>query len=167
MMDNVVRNLRVVWRAESIIADIHLRQLLMRSSLRGAAAFAGLVAVLMMNLAGYFALEQAWGAIWASVGIGLINLSIAGLLLALAGRSLPGRELQLAIEVRDTALKALELDALAAQKQLVEIRDEIRGVRQVVAGFVRNPLDAVLPSVLVPLAGAVVKSIAKPIKDKE
>ena len=162
MMDNLVRNLRVLWRAESIIADIRFRQMMTRSSMRGIAALLGAFAFLMGNLALFFALEQSWGAIWAAALIGLANLLLAIILLAMAERSRPGREMELALEVRNTALQALEKDAQVIQQQLTEFRDEVRGVREAVLGFVRHPLDAVLPSMLVPLAGAVIKGLKKP-----
>lgn len=161
-MDNLVRNLRVLWRAESIIADIRFRQMMARSSMRGIAALLGAFAFLMGNLALFFALEQAWGSIWAAALIGLANLLLAIILLAVAERSRPGREMELALEVRNTALRALETDAQVIQQQLTEFRDEVRGVREAVVGFVRHPLDAVLPSMLVPLAGAVIKVLKKP-----
>ena len=161
-MDNLVRNLRVLWRAESIIADIRFRQMMARSSLRGIAALLGAFAFFMGNLALFFALEQAWGTIWAAALIGLANLLLAVILLIVAERSKPGREMALALEVRNTALQALETDAQVIQQQLTEFRDEVRGVREAVVGFVRHPLDAVLPSMLVPLAGAVIKGLTKP-----
>lgn len=162
MMDNLVRNLRVLWRAESIIADIRFRQMMARSSMRGIAALLGGFAFLMGNLALFFALEQAWGAIWAAALIGLANLLLAIILLVVAERSKPGREMELALELRNTALQALETDAQVIQQQLAEFRDEVRGVREAVVGFVRHPLDAVLPGMLVPLAGAVIKGLKKP-----
>ncbi|MFC1455958.1 phage holin family protein [Microvirga arabica] len=162
MMDNLVRNLRVLWRAESIIADIRFRQMMTRSSLRGIAALLGAFAFLMGNLALFFALEQAWGTIWAAVLIGLANLLLAIILLVVAERSKPGREMELALEVRNMALQSLETDAQAIQQQLSDFRNEVRGVREAVVGFVRHPLDSVLPGMLVPLAGAVIKGLTKP-----
>lgn len=161
-MDNVARNLRILWRAESIIVDIRLRQMMARSSLRAVAALLGAFAFLMGNLSLFFALEQSWGHIWAAALIGLANLLLSVVLLIVAQRSKPGREMELALEVRNSALEALETDAQALQQQLAEFRDEFRGVRDAVVGFVRHPLDSVLPSLLVPLAGAVIKGLKKP-----
>jgi hypothetical protein len=55
MIENMIRNFRALWRAESIIADLHFRQLLSRLMLK---AFAGLIAVfglLMLNVSAFFA----------------------------------------------------------------------------------------------------------------
>jgi hypothetical protein len=161
MMDSLVRNLRVLWRAESIIAEIQVRQALTRSGLRGLAVLLAGFAFLMLNLAGFFVLERIWDPAWASAALAAVNLGLAGLLLALAGRTQPGRDLALAVEVRDTALQALEMDARVLQKQMVDMTEDVRSLKKAVVGFVRNPMDAVLPSMLIPLAGAVVKSIAK------
>lgn len=162
MMDSIVRNLRVLWRAESIIADIRFRQVMMRSSLRGAAALLGLFAYAMGNLAVFFALDQAWGPIWAASAVALGNLLVALLLLVIAERAKPGREMELALEVRNSALQALEADAGVIQVQLMELRDEVRGMKQAVTGFVRHPINSALPAMLVPLAGAVIKNLKKP-----
>jgi hypothetical protein len=166
MMDNAVRNLRVLWRAETIIADIRLRHVVTRSGLRGAAALLGVFAFLMVNLAAFFALEQVWGPIWAAAAIAFVSLLAAALLLTIAARAKPGREMELALEVRNTALQALEVDAHSFQKNLVELREEIRGVRQAVTGFARHPIDSLLPSLIVPVAGALVKSLKKADADK-
>jgi hypothetical protein len=161
MMDNAVRNLRILWRAESIVADICLRQMMTRSSLRGIAALLGVFAFLMTNLSLFFALQQDWGLIWAAAVIALANLLLSIVLLIIAQRSKPGREMELALEVRTSALQALEADAQGVQEQLAEFREEVRGVREAVVGFVRHPLDSVLPNLLVPVAGAVIKGLKK------
>ena len=162
MMDNAARNLRILWRAESLIADIRFRQMMTRSSLRGLAALLGALAFLMGNLSLFFAIQQAWGSIWAAAVIALANLLLAVVLLIVAQRSKPGREMELALEVRNGALQALEADAQALQQQIVGFRDEMREVKEAVVGFASHPLDSVLPGLLVPLVGAVIKGLKKP-----
>jgi hypothetical protein len=161
MMDNLIRHLRILWRADSIIADIYLRLLVTRS---GLVSFAGLIAVfglLMLNLAGYLALEQVWGRVWAAVAMGLIDLFISLLLIVIAARTKPGRELDLALEVRSIALRGLENEAAAAQAELVALRDEFRAVKENLTRFVKHPLDTALPALIGPLGGLVLKSIKK------
>lgn len=165
-MDSIARNLRVLWRAESIIADIKLRRLIMRSSLWGIAALLGLFAFLMGNLAVFFALQQAWGPVWAAAAVAGGNFALALILVLVAHRNPSEREMELATEVRDLALQELQADAAALQEHVLEIREEVRGIRQGIGNFVRHPLDTVLPSLLVPLAGAILKGLRKAGEDK-
>ncbi|WP_112662642.1 phage holin family protein [Microvirga flavescens] len=167
MLDNLVRNLRVLWRAESIIADIRFRHVMTRSTLRVIAALLAVFAYLMGNLAVFFALQPIWGPVWAAAAVGAGNLLLAIILLVVAERVKPGREMDLALEVRNMALDALEADAQEIQDELSELRDEIRGVKDAVVGFVRHPIDTALPALLVPLAGAVIKGLKKSGNDNK
>jgi hypothetical protein len=161
MMDNLIRHLRILWRADTIIADIYLRLLVTRS---GLVSFAGLIAVfglLMLNLAGYLALEQIWGRVWAAVAMGLIDFVIALVLVAVAARTEPGRELDLALEVRGIALRGLEDEASAVQAELAALRDEFREAKANLARFVKHPLDTALPALIGPLGSMVLRSLKK------
>ena len=79
MMDGLVRNLRVLWRAESIIAEIQLRRALTRSGLRGLAVLLAGFAFLMLNLAGFFVLERIWDPAWASAALYICVLAVLAL----------------------------------------------------------------------------------------
>jgi hypothetical protein len=161
MMDNVVRHLRILWRADTIIADIYLRLLVTRS---GLVAFAGLVAVfglLMLNLAGYLALEQVWGRISAAVAMGLVDLVLALVLIMIAARTKPGRELDLALEVRGIALRGLEDEAAAVQAELVALREEFRDAKASLTRFVKHPLDTALPALVGPLGNLVLRTLKR------
>ena len=145
--ENIVRQLRVLWRTDRIIADIRLRHLLIGLGLR---AFAGLIAafgLLMFELSAYFALVQVWSAIAAAAILGAANLAIAGILFALALRPPSGRELDLATEIHGASVDALQVEARALQSQ--------------VSGLVQNPLNGILP-MLVPLIGIIIKTLKKP-----
>ncbi len=160
-MDRIIRNLRVLWRAESIVAEVRMRQMVARVGLRTAAVALGLFGVMMGNLAVFFALQQVWGPIWAAATIGGLNIAVALLLFLVAAKMHAGRDLDVALEVRDLALRELETDAQALQAQITGIGDEIRGMKQTLGDVIRHPLDAALPQLLVPLAGAVIKALRR------
>src|SRR5512136_3187470 len=125
MADNIVRHLRILWRAESIIADIRLHLLMSRSRLISLAGLIAVFGLVMLNVAGYLALGQVWGQPWAAAAMGLIDFLICGLLVVVAMQSKPGRELELAHEVRDMALSRLENDVSAVQAELVSLRTSL------------------------------------------
>ena len=142
--ENVVKHLRALWRTDRIIADIRLRHLLVGLGLRAFAALIAAFGLLMLELSAYFALVQIWSAIAAAAILGAVNFAIAAALFAIAGRAPSGRDIELANEIHDTSIEALQLEARALQAQ--------------VSGAVHHPLSTIVP-VLVPLIAIIVKSL--------
>ena len=146
--ENVVRNLRVLWRTDRIIADIRMRHLLVGFGLRAFAALIAAFGLLMLELSAYFALVQVLSAISAAAILGAVNFAIAAILMAIAARPPKGRELDLATEIHGSSIEALQLEARALQSQ--------------VSGAVHHPLNGILPMLLVPLITIIIKSLKRP-----
>lgn len=161
MLDTLIRDTRILWRAESIVADVRFRHLLARSGFKAGAGLVAVFGLLMLNITGFFILEPRWGAAWAAGVVGLLDFAVSGLLLALAARTKPGRELDLALEIRQSALDRLEVDARSVQSELVSLRQEVQGIRDATLGILKHPLDAALSGLVVPLAGVLIKSLKK------
>ena len=145
--ENIVRNLRLLWRADKIIAEMRLRHTLVRL---GLFAFAGLISafgLLMFELAAYFALVNVVSAVVAAAILGAVNLVIALILVFIASRRILGQELTLANEIHDTAIEALQLEAQAAQSQVNRL--------------LHHPLEGALP-LIVPLITAAISHLRKP-----
>ena len=112
--ENVVKNLRVLWRTDRIIADIRMRHMLVGLGLRAFAALIAAFGLLMLELSAYFALVQIWSAISAAAILGAVNFAIAAILFVVAARPPSGRELELANEIHGSSVDALQLEARAA-----------------------------------------------------
>nr|WP_157285626.1 phage holin family protein [Bradyrhizobium yuanmingense] len=136
--------MRVLWRTDRIIADIRLRHLLIGLGLRAFAALIAAFGLLMLELSAYFALVQIWSAIAAAAILGAVNFAIAAALFLIAGRAPSGRDIELANEIHDTSIEALQLEARALQAQ--------------VSGAVHHPLSTLVPTLL-PLISIVVKNL--------
>jgi hypothetical protein len=146
--ENVVKNLRVLWRADRIIADIRMRHMLVGLGLRAFAALIAAFGLLMLELSAYFALVQVWSAIIAAAILGGVNFAIAAILFVIASRPSAGRELALANEIHGSAVDALQIEARAMQSQF--------------SGMVHHPLNSALPMLLVPLITIIARSLKKP-----
>jgi hypothetical protein len=146
--ENVVKNLRVLWRTDKIIADIRMRHLLVSLGLRAFAALIATFGLLMLELSAYFALIQIWSAISAAAILGALNFTIAAMLFAVAARSPAGRDLELATEVHGSSVEALQIEARALQSQL--------------SGMIHHPLNNALPLLLIPLITIIIRSLKKP-----
>jgi hypothetical protein len=145
--ENIVRNLRLLWRADKIIAEMRLRHTLARL---GLLAFAGLISafgLLMFELAAYFALVNVMSAVLAAAILGAVNLAIALILVLIASRRSLGQELTLANEIHDSAAEALQLEAQAAQAQVNRL--------------LHHPLEGALP-LIVPLITTAISRLRKP-----
>jgi Putative Actinobacterial Holin-X, holin superfamily III len=146
--ENLIKNLRVLWRADRIIADIRTRHMLVGLGLRAFAALIAGFGLLMLELSAYFALVQIWSAILAAALLGVVNFVIAAVLFVIAGRPPAGRELELANEIHGSAIDALQIEARAMQSQF--------------SGMVHHPLNSALPMLLVPLITIIARSLKKP-----
>ena len=142
--ENVVKHLRALWRTDRIIGDIRLRHLLVGLGLRAFAALIAAFGLLMLELSAYFALVQIWSAIAAAAILGAVNFAIAAALFVIAGRAPSGRDIELANEIHDSSIEALQLEARAFQAQ--------------VSGAVHHPLSTIVP-VLVPLIAIVIRNL--------
>lgn len=146
--ENVVKHLRVLWRTDRIIAEIQMRHMLIGLGLRAFAALIAAFGLLMLELSAYFALVHIWSAISAAAILGAVNFAIAAILFLIAGRPPRGRELELATEIHGSSIDALQIEARALQSQ--------------VSGAIHNPLNSVLPLLIVPLITIIIKSLKKP-----
>ena len=145
--ENIIKNLRALWRTDRIIADIRMRHMLVSLGLRAFAALIAAFGLLMLELSAYFALVQIRSAISAAAILGGVNFAIAAILLITA-RPPAGRELELANEIHGSSVDALQLEARTLQSQ--------------VSGMIHHPLNGVLPLLIVPLITIIIKSLKKP-----
>ena len=146
--ENVVKNLRVLWRTDRMIADLRLRHLLLGWGLRAFSALIAAFGLLMFELSAYFALVQIWSAISAAAILGAVNFALATVLFVIAARPPGGRELELATEIHGSAVEGLQLEAQALQSQLF--------------GMIHHPLDGVVPLLIAPLITLLIGSLKKP-----
>jgi hypothetical protein len=150
--ENIVRNLRLLWRADKIIAEMRLRHMLSGLGLVAFAALISAFGLLMFELAAYFALVNVVSAITAAAILGAVNLVIALILVVIASRRSLGQELTLANEIHDSAIEALQIEAQAMQTQVNRL--------------MHHPLEGALP-LIVPLITAAISHLRKPAAASE
>jgi hypothetical protein len=149
-LENIVRHLGVLLRADAIIADIEFRSRSAQLAYRAAALLVALFGLVMFGIAGFFALSVIWGPAWAAAAIGAAFAAIALLLLVIAAGSRPHRELKLAMEVHRAALDGLVLETRRAGEQFTAA-----------GNLFRHPLESSLPSLIVPLISLLLKALGK------
>ena len=159
MIDNLVRDLQVLRRADTLVGKIWLTVIARRFGFLG---FAGLIAAFglaMANLATLYALQASIGSIWAAASVSAIDFAIAAGVVLLARSCKPGPELQLALDVRRMAMDAIQSDASGLKTAIDTLGDEIRDVKQTLVGFAKNPLDMAAQKLLIPAAISIVRGL--------
>ena len=159
MIDDVVRDLQVLWKANSLIGRIWLSVLARRL---GLFVFAALIAVFglgMANVASFYWLQPSWGSVWATALVAIVDLIIAAIVLALGSKVQPGTELELALEVRKMAIASLQKDSADIKIAVNSLRQDLRQTKNSIAGFVHDPLSAAAERVLVPAAVSLLRGL--------
>ena len=111
MLDDLVRDLQVLWKADLLIGRIWLNVMARRLALF---VFAALIAVFglgMANVSCFYALEASLGLVWAAAVVAIVDFILAAIVLAFASRVQPGSEIELAHEVRKMAIASLQSES--------------------------------------------------------
>jgi hypothetical protein len=159
MIDNLLRDLHVLRKADFLIARIWLNVLARRL---GFFAFAALIAVFalgMANVAGFYALQGPVGAVWAAAIVAAVDLVIAAVVLLIGANSRPGPEIDLALDVRQMAWDSIQADTKDLKHALDNLGQNFREARATVAGFVQNPLDTAAQKLLIPAALSLLRGL--------
>jgi hypothetical protein len=149
-IDNIFRNIRVLWRADAIIAQMRLQHQLTGLGLRALAALIAAFGLLMLELAAYFALVQTWSAIVAAVVLAAVNFAIALIIIFIAARRNPSPEMALALDLHTSAMAALQSEAAGLQAHFASVKNAFA-----------HPLDSTLAALVVPAAGLLIRSLKK------
>jgi len=159
MIDNIVRDLQILGKADSLIGKVWLNVMARRF---GLFALAGLVAVFglgMANLAAFFGLQASWGPVWSAAMIATADLILAAIIVMLGRGIQPGPEIEVAFDVRKMAIEAIRADSQDLQDAVGSLGQQIRQTRDTIAGFVQHPLNAATEQLLVPAVLSILRGL--------
>ena len=158
-MDDLVLKLRILLRAESAIRQNQIRLAFRQAQLIAVGLLLALLALGMLNVSIYLALETRLGGSTAALVLAAGNGVLALILVLMAARSKPGPEVEMAEEIRDLAFTELSADADELKQELQQVRAEVTqistGFRRLLSGDL-SPLG--LPN-LAPLVGVLASSL--------
>ncbi|PYG28004.1 phage holin family protein [Pelagimonas varians] len=153
-MSRISRNISIIIRSERLIAQRHLAVLRQQTIMIAAAGIAAGVGLIMLNVSAYLALSDIVSQSAAALIVAVVNVVLAGILIAVAGKSNVEQETAPVAEVRDMALEDLEAEILSAAAEAKAATDALRQMA-------KNPLGTIAPG----LAGTVVSAVVKNLKN--
>jgi hypothetical protein len=160
MIDDFFQGLRRLQKADALISKIWLNVLACQF---GLFIFGGLIAVFglgMTNVAGFYALQASLGPIWAAVVVAIADFILAAIVVLMARNSQPGPEIEQALDARKTAIEAIQASTHDLKVTIDAFGQDIRDVKDAIAGFVQNPLDAAVQNLLIPAATSIIKGLS-------
>ncbi|HUI12851.1 MAG TPA: phage holin family protein [Xanthobacteraceae bacterium] len=159
MIDHLLRDLQVLHKADFLIGRIWLNVLVRRLGLFALASLIAVFGLGMANVAGFYALQAPVGAVWAAAIVAAADLVIAAIIVLVGSNARPGPEIDVAFEVRKMAVDAIQEDTRDLKVTLEAVGDEIKNVKETIAGIVQNPLDAAAQRLLVPAALSIIRGL--------
>ena len=159
MIDNVVRNIQVLWKADTLIGKMWAEVLARRAGLLAFAALISVFGLGMANVSGWYALQPTVGPVWSAAIVAVTDFALGLIVLLVARRSGPGREMELALQVRNMAVAAIQADAGDLRASLDAFARELRDAKQTITGLARNPLDVAAQKLLIPVALSIIRGL--------
>lgn len=153
-MNSLTRNLTILWRSERLLAQAEWRRTSRQITILVLAGVLTLLALVMLNVAGFYWLADSYGNAPAALAVATANAVLAAIL-AVAAQSLKTPpETEMIREFRNSALADIETEAEAVQSQLVQIRDDVQSIGSRVSAFAADPVGNLSPALLVPAINA-------------
>ncbi|WP_170559860.1 phage holin family protein [Ruegeria atlantica] len=146
-MSRISRNVSIILRAERLIAQRQLAVAAKRTGFYAAAGLAVGLAVIMLNVAGFFWLSETMSKSLAAVIVAGVNLVLAVLLALVANSMTAESDTSAAVELRDMALHDIE----------DEVRDNVTEARNMIVGLKRDPIGVLSPDIISTLLGVLLR----------
>ena len=137
-MERFTHSLKILWRTERLITERQLQLATQRVQFNALAALAAFFGLIMVSLGAFFALAPTLGQAGAAFAVGCADFAVAALLFLYSKSLQPAPEMAMVREMRDMALSDLQEEVALAQAEFMAVQKEVRG-------FIRHPVDALMP----------------------
>lgn len=153
-MNSLTRNLNILWRSERLLAEAEWRRSSRQITILVLAGVFGLLALIMLNVAGFYWLATTYGTAQAALAVAVADIAIAAILAVSAQSLKTAPETDMIREFRDSALAEIEAEAESFQTHLVQIRDDVKTIGATVSKVAADPIGSLSPALLIPAINA-------------
>ena len=161
-MEETILKLRILAKAETTLMKANARRAAMRAQLFAMAIGLLLLAVVMVNVAGFEFLSETMSEGSAAATMALVNGALAVIVIFAATRIQPGPEEAMVQDIREMALAELSADADGVKEEFNRISTDLKSIRSGVSqalGFLRPGSSAA--GSLTPLLGLITSMLKK------
>jgi hypothetical protein len=143
-MNALIAKVRILAKAETIVARVHVRRIVQQTGLFVAAALFGLLALAMLNVALYLYLANRFNPALAALAVAGTDLALAMIAVVVAGRLELDPEVKAAESLRDLASSELSAEADRLRTKLADLGRDIEHIRAAVTGIAQP--GGIIPS---------------------
>ncbi len=155
-LQGLARDIDRLSAADAVVADSYVRHVLGKSGLCLLAGIIAVAGIALLELAAFWLLEQSIGPAGAAALIWVVDCMLAAVVVLFAIELRPGREFSLALDMRKSAIEALEQDVSS-------IPGGLQGGIQTAA----YPMsEALVSAVILPLVATLLRSFRTPRGEK-
>ena len=159
MIDDFIRDLDHLKKAESLIGRIRIKFLARQFSILAIAGLTCVFGLGMTNVAGFYALVDSLGPVRAAIVVSAVDFVIAAITVVVARNCQPCPEIYLAYDARKMAVEAVQVDARDLKTMIDGFVQELREIKDTIGGFVQDPIDVALQKLVIPAATSMIKGL--------
>jgi len=134
-MDETIKKLQILARAELHLARIRAQRVADRTKLYALAIGLVLLAVIMFNIGMYELLAETYGDAVAAFLVAAVNIVLAALLAFAARQLQPGAEERIVHEIRELALTELTADVDQIKQEVTQFSSDVKRIRSGFSAF--------------------------------
>jgi esterase/lipase len=158
-MNSLTRNLTIWWRSERLLAESEWRRASRQITILALGGVFGLLAVVMLNIAGFYWLATSYSNAQAALAVASVDTVIAAILSISALSLKAPPETEMIREFRNNAQSEIETEAAALEAHLAKIRDDVESIGATVSRFTADPIGTLSPALLVPTINAITRVV--------
>jgi len=159
MVEDLVDNLHAIQQSDAIIGRLWFGALTRRL---GLAALAGLIAMFglgMANVAGFYAMLEPEGPVWAAAIVAAADLALAAAVILVSGRVQPDPEIERAFDARKMAIESIRADVSDLKAATDAFVQDVRDAKDSILEFAHDPLDSAVQKLLIPAAASFINGL--------
>ena len=159
MVEDLVDKLHAIRQSDTIIGRLWFGALTRRL---GLVALAGLIAIFglgMTNVAGFYALLESEGPVWAAGVVAMVDFVLAAIVILVSKRVKPDPEIEQAFDARNSAIQSLRADLSDLRTAVDAFAQDIRDAKDSILEFAHDPLDAAVKKLLIPAATSFISGL--------
>jgi hypothetical protein len=165
MVEDLVDNLHALRQSDAIIGRLWVVAATRRFGLLALAGLIGVFGLGMTNVAGFYALLDWQGPVWAAAIVAMADFVLAAIVVLTSKSVKPEREIERAFDARKMAIESIRSDFGDLKAAADAFVQDIRDAKESIVEFAHDPLDSTVQKVLIPAATSIISGL-RTKKDK-